>query len=71
MQCPTDPTEKKYNNKNYFWSLRYDTSDPHTSETCTRTNVGHMKEVSQGNPMEGFQNNKAHLWKKDERRQER
>ena len=50
-QWKSDPTEMKYNNKNYCSSHRYDTSDPYTSETFTRTNAGHMKKATRGNPM--------------------
>ena len=63
-QWPTDPTKKKYSNKNYCWLNGYDTSDPHTSEKYTKTNVGNMKEATQGKPMGVSQNNKACLWKK-------
>ena len=60
-QRPTDPTEKKYNNKNCCWSQGYDTSETYTSETCTRTHAVHMKEATQVNPMGGSQNSKARL----------
>ena len=41
-----------YNNRKYFWSYGYDTSDLNISETCTRIMVGHKKEATQCDPIE-------------------
>ena len=63
-QWPTDPTEKKYNNKNYCWYHGYDASNPHTSETCTGNMFGHKKDAKWCNPMGGSQKNKLRVCKK-------
>ena len=63
-QWPTNPMDKIYNNKNYWWLHGYYTSDPHTSETCTRTMFGNRKYATWFDPMGGSKNNKARMGKK-------
>ena len=49
-----DPTEKNYNNKNYCWHHDYDTSDPHTSDTCSRKMFGNKTDATRCDPMGGL-----------------
>ena len=63
-QWPTDPMEEKYNNKNYCWYHGYDTSNPHTLETCTRKFFMHEDKAMRCNPMGVSQNNRACVRKK-------
>ena len=64
LQCPTDPTGKKYNNKDYCWLHGYYTSDPHTPETLSITMFGHNKDATQCKPMGVSKNNRARIWNK-------
>ena len=66
-QCPTDTTEKKYNNKNYCCSHGYDNSLPHTYSTCTQKKYGHKKEATSCKLMGGSQVKKCDCGRKVEK----
>ena len=56
---------EKYNNNSYCWKYGYNTSDPHSSETCTQYKFGHKNEAAWCNPMGGSHINKVCVRKKE------
>ena len=60
--------ENKHNNKNYWWSHGYDTSDPYILETWSRKMFGHKKEATRCDPMGGSQKSKSIVWNKLQKR---